>query len=283
TWERYERNQERLRQNSSRWETSGAPRQGAALLGGLVICGGCGLRMQVRYTGKQPGRYDCVRHLRHGHERECRGLQASGLDELVVQQLLRALEPAALELSLGAAEDLQRERKRLALHWQQQLERARYEAHQAERHYRAVDPENRLVARTLEQQWEQALRHQRQQEEEYDRFLRQTPVALTGAEQERIRSLAGDMPALWEASATTVLDRKESLRGLIERVVVHIQGNTEHVDVTIAWAGGFASQLQLLRPLAEYRQMRDYERLVERLRALRDAGHPASAIAAQLN
>jgi DNA invertase Pin-like site-specific DNA recombinase len=115
TRERYERNQERLRQNSSRWETTGAPRPGAALLGGLVICGGCGIRMQVRYTGTQPGRYDCVRHLRHGHERQCRGLQASALDGLVVQQVLRALGPAALELSLGAAEDLQRERQRLAL------------------------------------------------------------------------------------------------------------------------------------------------------------------------
>jgi DNA invertase Pin-like site-specific DNA recombinase len=85
TWERYERNQERLRQNSSRWETTGAPRKGAALLGGLVICGRCGIRMQVRYTGTQPGRYDCVHHLRHGHQRRCHGLQASTLDELVVQ------------------------------------------------------------------------------------------------------------------------------------------------------------------------------------------------------
>ena len=157
---------------------------------------------------------------------------------------------------------------RLDGHWQQQLERARYEAHQAERHYRAVDPENRLVARTLEQQWEQALRHQRHQEEEYDRFVRQLPVALTAAEQERIRSLAGDIPALWEAAATTVVERKEILRCLIERVVVGIEGNTEEVAVTIAWAGGFTSQHRLLRPVAEYRQLRNYDRLVERLRAL---------------
>src|SRR5207247_7368072 len=105
----------------------------------------------------------------------CHGLRGSVVDDLVAQQILRALEPAALELSLRAADDVQRERDRLALHSSQQIERARYDACKAERHYRAVDPENRLVARTLEQQWEAALRHQRQIEEEYDRFLQQTP------------------------------------------------------------------------------------------------------------
>jgi DNA invertase Pin-like site-specific DNA recombinase len=283
TWERYERNQERLRQNRSRWDTTGAPRQGAVLLGGLVLCGGCGIRMQVRYTGTQPGRYDCVRHLRHGHERECRGLQASGLDELVVQQLLRALEPAALDLSLSAAADIQRERKRLALHWQQQLERARYEAQQAERRYRAVDPDNRLVARTLEQQWEQALRDERQRQEDYERFVQQKPLELTDSDRDRIRALAEDLPALWQSAATSVVDRKELIRCLIERLVVQVQANTEYVDVTIHWVGGFVSQHQIERPVAEYQQMRDYDRLLARLRELQEAGHTAAQMAERLN
>jgi len=283
TWERYERNQERLRQNSSRWAATGAARKGAALLGGLVICGGCGIRMQVRYTGTQPGRYDCVRHLRHGHERRCRGLQASSLDELVTRQLLRALEPAALDVSLGAAEDVRHERKRLALHWQQQLERARYDAQQAERRYRAVDADNRLVARTLEQQWEQALCAERQRQEEYDRFVQQKPLELTTGETDRIRALAGDLPALWRSAATTAVDRKEILRCLIERVVVQVQGNTEIVDVTIHWAGGFVSQHQVERPVAGYHQMRDHDRLVERLRELQAAGQTAARVAERLN
>jgi hypothetical protein len=252
-------------------------------LGGLVICGGCGIRMQVRYTGTQPGRYDCGRHLRHGYERECHGLQAPPLDELVVQELLRALEPAALELSLGAADDIQRERKRLALHWQQQLERAGYEAQQAERRYRAVDPENRLVARTLEQQWEQALCAERQRQEEYDRFLQQKPLELTDSEKKRIRALANDLPTLWRSATTTVVERKEILRCLVERIVVHVQENTEYVDVTIHWAGGFASQHQIQRPVAEYHQMRDYDRLVERLHALHEADLTAAEIADRLN
>jgi hypothetical protein len=205
------------------------------------------------------------------------------LDELVVQQLLRALEPAALELSLGAADDLQRERKRLALHWQQQLERARYEVQQAERRYRAVDPENRLVARTLEQQWEQALCAERQRQEEYDRFVQHKPLELTDREQERLRALASDLPALWQSAATSIVERKEILRCLVERIVVQVQGNTEYVDVTIHWAGGFVSQHQIQRPVAEYHQMRDYDRLVERLRELHETGLTAAAIAERLN
>jgi hypothetical protein len=201
----------------------------------------------------------------------------------VAQKLLRALEPAALELSLGAAENIQRERKRLALHWQQQLERASYDVQQAERRYRAVDAENRLVARTLEQQWEQALRDERQRQEEYDRFVQKKPLELTDSENDRIRALANDLPALWQSAATSAVDRKEILRCLIERVVVQVQGNTEFVDVTIHWAGGCVSQHQIERPVAEYDQMRDYDQLVKRLRELREADLTAAEIADRLN
>src|SRR5438132_9418687 len=103
----------------------------------------------------------------------CCGLGAAALDDLVGQQVLRALEPAALELSLQAMQQVQQERQRLHSHWQQRLERARYEAQRAERQYQAVEPENRLVARTLEQRWEESLRTQRALQEQYERFQRE--------------------------------------------------------------------------------------------------------------
>lgn len=283
SWDTYLGNQERLRQNCSRWETTGAPREGAALLSGVIICGQCGTRMQVRYSDTQQGRYDCAQHLRNGHKRKCHGLPASVVDQLVGQQLLRALEPAALEVSLNACDAIQKDRKRLALHWQQQLERVRYESDQAERRYRAVDPENRLVARTLEQQWEEALRNQRQREEEYDRIRRETPLDLGQADKDRIRALANDLPELWDSPTTGAVERKEIVRCLVERVTVHVQGNTEYVDVTINWIGGFVSQHVTRRPVAEYRQMRDYDGLVQRLRELSEAGHTAREIAEVLN
>jgi DNA invertase Pin-like site-specific DNA recombinase len=283
TWEQYLQNQERLRQNRSRWDTPGTVRPGAGLLCGLVFCAKCGTRLRVNYKVPWSARYDCVRHHTHCLERTCHGIRAATLDALVTQQVLRALEPAALELSIQASGEVQRERDRLALHWKQQLERARHEAHKAERHYRAVDPENRLVARSLEQQWEQALRQIRQLEEEYDRFLQHTPPQVTAKERERIRALAADIPALWASPATTTADRKEIIRAVIERVQVRVQGNTEMVDVTIHWAGTFVSQHQIVRPVAGYRQLRDMDRLVHRLGELRDLGLKAREIAARLN
>lgn len=282
TWEQYLTNRERMRQNRSGWDTPGPARSGSALLAGLVHCGRCGTRLHVQYHANY-ARYGCTRYRRQGVTPQCHGLNTTVLDTWVVQQVLATLEPASLELSLQAGSDVQQERARLAQHWEHQLERARYESQKAERHYRAVDPENRLVARTLEQQWEQALREQRQLEEEFDRFQRQTPAQVTETEREKIRQLAADIPALWAATETTAADRKDILRCLIERVDVVVTENTESVSVTIHWAGGCCTEQQLVRPVQGYQQLQDYERLTQRLRELRAARHKAAEIAAQLN
>lgn len=282
TWEQYLRNQEQIRQNRSSWETPGTPRQGSALLSGLLICGCCGVKMSTYYSNPR-GRYECRREHHEGRKRTCRGLATSAVDALVTQQALCALLPASLELSLRASKDIQRERDRQTQHWQQQLERVRYDVHQAERCYRAVDPENRLVARTLEQQWEQSLRQERQLEEEYDRFMQHRASVSSPDDEERIRALASDVPALWHASATTMADRKTVIRCLIDRIVVNVQNDTEFVDVSIYWEGGFDSHHQVQRPVLKYEQLRDYDLLVNRLRELREAHYSAAQIAEQLN
>jgi len=175
------------------------------------------------------------------------------------------------------------ERQRLNRHWQQQLERARYETQEAERRYQLVDPANRLVARTLEQRWEQALRTQRQLEEEYDRFGQQRPPAVTEAERQRLLALAGDIPALWRDGRTTARQRKEVVRCLVERAVAKVANRSEAVAVTITWAGGFVSEHAIRRPVASYEQLSNYADLKERIMALREAGHCAADIAATLN
>ena len=172
-------------------------RDGAALLTGLLVCGTCGRRLSVSYQAKTRARYTCVRHLHEAKEQVCYGLKAAAIDDLVARQVLRALEPAALELSLKAVEGIEQERGRLHRHWEQQLERARYEAERAEWQYQAVDPENRLVARTLERRWEEALRDRRHLEDEYDRFSRAQPARLSDGERDRVVSLSGDIPAPW--------------------------------------------------------------------------------------
>ena len=184
---------------------------------------------------------------------------------------------------MKAVEDIEQERDRLHTHWKQKLKRARYNVELAERRYRAVDPDNRLVAASLEKQWEEALLAERQLEDEHDRFARQLPPQLTTDERTRIQLLARDLPALWQAAATTNADRKEIIRCLIDRVDVHVRCDSEHVDATIHWKGGYISQHEFIRPVATYAQLRDFESLMSRIVELRQQGHVASEIARILN
>jgi DNA invertase Pin-like site-specific DNA recombinase len=283
TWDRYLANQESMRQHRSGPDSKGSPRGGAALLAGIVICGNCGRCLQTSYRAQGKPYYSCVRHLHEGTEQVCFGLKATPVDELVAQQVLLALEPAALELSCRAMEDIQRDRARLDKHWKQRLERARYEAEDAQRRYQVVDPENRLVARSLEQRWEETLRAEREVRDDYDRFLRKQPPQLSQEERARIAALSCDLPALWQAPATTDQDRKEIVRHLVEKVVVHVKQDSEYVDVTIHWQGGFLSQHEIVRPVQFYEQLRDFDKLMDRIATLRREGNTAAQIADCLN
>ncbi len=283
TWERYLKNQERLQRNRRLPGAPGTPRQGAALLAGVLICGACGRHMGVRYRHPRAGFYICTRHLLEGRERACAGFASRHLDALVAQHVLKVLQPAALELSMSALAEAEKERARLAKHWQQQLQRAGYDVTLAQRRYEAVDPANRLVAGALEKRWEESLAKERQLQEDYDRLVRETPLQLTAEERARIQALATDIPALWQAPATTNADRKAILRLLVERVVVQVQCNSEHAEATIHWQGGYQSQHAWRRPVAAYAQLQDFERLLERVVQLRQSGHTAAAIAEALN
>jgi hypothetical protein len=168
-------------------------------------------------------------------------------------------------------------------HWQQQLERARYEAGRAARQYRAVEPENRLVARELERRWEEALAEQGRLADEYERFCRGQPATLSAAEQEQIRALARDIPQLWHADTTTPAERQRVIRFLIEQIDVGVQGGTDRVEVAIRWAGGFVSRHTLARAVQRYEQLADYTRLRDRIAELRGAGKSMAAVAACLN
>jgi len=158
TPERFERNQKRLADNRAHAGAKGTPREGPSLLAGLVKCGRCDRIMNVHYSGKGGMlRYCCQNGVLDYRGRGCQEFSGRVLDEFVCDKIMATLEPAALELSLAAAEDLQKERDRLEKNWQQRLERGRYEAERAKQQYDAVEPTNRLVARELERRWEAAL------------------------------------------------------------------------------------------------------------------------------
>ena len=282
TTERYWANQQRLQANRAA-RLRGA-RHGPSLLGGLLVCAHCGRHLLVGYTNAGRGlRYSCLRsHIDYG-ELPCQSLSGQRLDALISTQVLNVLQPAALELHLAAAADVAQERRRLHQHWQQQLERARYEAGRAARQYQAVEPENRLVARALERRWEEALAEQARLTEEYERFCRSQPASLSAAEQEQIRSLARDIPQLWHAETTTAAERQRLVRFLIEQIEVRVQGETDQVEVAIRWAGGFVSHHSLARAVQCYEQLADYPRLRARIAALRAEGKSMAAVAECLN
>jgi len=287
SWEQYEHNLAQLQANQARAETRGAARNGAALLAGLVVCASCGCRLAVSYdqgsTGRKRFVYACTRRKIDYGEDACQQLAGLCLDAFVSQQTLAALEPATLALSLAAAHQVERERADLLRLWEQRRERAAYEVERARRQYHLVEPENRLVARQLERTWEEKLAAQQREEEAYHRTLATQPRGLTEAEQIAIRQLAANIPALWEAATTTVADRKEIIRQVVERVVVAVQGESERVRVTIDWVGGAQTEDEIVRPVARLEQLSYYPQLCDRVRQLASQGRSAEAIAHHLN
>jgi DNA invertase Pin-like site-specific DNA recombinase/transposase-like protein len=283
TWDRYLANQQRLKQNRSLHETRGLPKRGEALLPGLVVCGKCQRRMATRYKVEKKPSYYCGEYQRQDFTEPCGHISAKVLDDLVTREVLRALEPAALELSLRAIENVEQERARLHNQWRQTLERARHDVARAERHYHSVEPENRLVARTLESRWEEALQNLRQAEEEYHRYLARLPTTLSGTDRERILSLSGSVATLWNAPRTSALDRKQIVRCVVDRVIIVTDKSTELNEVTIFWQGGLTTRHQVARPVGKYEQLKDYRRLIERISQLRRQGLKLTQIAERLN
>ena len=283
--EQYERNQARLQTNRARADAMGAARSGPALLAGLVVCARCGCRLNVHYDdgGTRLHTYECVERWTHYGEPRCQHLAGPCLDTFVSQQVLAALEPAALELSLTATERLEQERAELDRLWQQRRERAAYEVERAARQYHAVEPEHRLVARTLEGAWEEKLAAQQQLEEEYHRFVQHKSRLLSEAAREAIRRLATDIPALWATPTTTAADRKEIIRQVVERVIVDVQGSSERVKVRIEWIGAGSTEGIVIRPVGKLSELSTYPQICQQVQALTEAGWAATAIAQTLN
>jgi len=282
SWEQYERHLRQLEANGIK--AQGAIRHGPSLLSGLLVCGRCGHRMMTRYNSSGTGlRYACDTMAASYGQALCQSLAGQALDDFITEQVLAALQPAALEISLKALEDLESEREQLHRHWQQRLERAHYQAGRAYRQFNAVEPENRLVARTLEQQWEAALTAEGELQAEYARFAAEQPATLSAAEREAIRRLAYDIPALWHAPTTMAADRQAIIRQLVTRVVVTVQGESERVDVQVHWIGGHDTQATLTRPVARLDQLSYYPQLMARVAELHAQGENAAAIARRLN
>lgn len=268
SWEAFLKNQERLEQNRCfrPQEQRGAAREGAALLQGIVRCGECGRRMQVQYPQGGNGRYVC----QHGHYqhagRRCQTLLAHPVDGAVAKTFLEAMIPAQLEVSLATLQELEARAHQIERAWELERERARYEAELARRRFELVEPLNRLVARSLEREWNQKLLQLEQWEREAALASRVAPCCLTAPERERVLSLARDLPRVWEAKTTSHAQRKQLLRLLIAEVTV--TRGERGLTLWIRWQTGAVTELEVSRGPKGYERNRTDPEVVERIREL---------------
>jgi DNA invertase Pin-like site-specific DNA recombinase len=281
-WEQYLANQARLADNASSFarRARGAPREGSALLAGLAVCGRCGRPMRVAYKARH--RYVCNALSETHRAPMCLSLDGTSLDAAVVAAFFAALAPAELDLLDEVLAAQRVDHRRLAQQYADQVERTAYEARLAERRYRAVDPDNRLVAAELERAWEAALRTGEAAREAAARFDREPPPpALDPALRAHLGDLGREVPALWASGRLTFAQQKELLRSLIRRVVLS-RPTPDAVEVRVVWVSGASSLLAVEPPLHRGRDLRDYDRLVARILELGAAGYQDGAIAERL-
>ncbi len=286
TLAQYEANLARLKANRPHGDVPGSVRYGPALLAGLLRCGRCGRRMTVGYhvdAGKPRISYNCTGARSEWGGPHCQHVVGRSLDPYVTEQVLALLAPDALEVHVQAVTQALADRAAVEKVWQQRRERAQQDVDRARRSYRLAEPENRLVTRHLEHEWEVALTAQRDLEEQWRRFQRQTPERFTGEEQDTVRQAAVDLPRLWEAPGVTHADRKEVVRAVLDEITVTVRGHSELVDLTLHWAGGSTTTAVVRRPIQYFEHLSYYPRLEQRILQLADTGLSAVKIADQLN
>ena len=250
TWADYEDNLARLRANSSAYGTDrrhGPPREGPALLQGLAVCGRCGGRMTIRYhvrRGQRVPEYCCQAAGIQRAERICQRIVGGDLDRAIGDLLVESMTPLALEVALSVQDELAARAEEADRLRHQQVERARYESEQAQRRYLRVDPDNRLVAASLEAEWNHKLRALTAAQEDYDR-QRAADTLIDDARRQQVLALATDFPRLWRDSATPDRERKRMVRLLIEDVTL-LRGDELVANVRLR--GGATRTLRLCRP-----------------------------------
>ena len=285
-WATFQANQARLDSNTrpQPHQSGGAVREGSALLQGVATCGHCGRRLHTHYRGRNstPGYHCSGKDLVNGRGVYCLTIGGLAIEQAVVNAFLEAVTPAAVEAMRLTVEQLQADHDAALSQWRLEMERTRYEAERAERRYRTVEPENRLVARGLETEWESRLRDLAVAEAELRRREQPRPSTLSPEQLKQIQILGSDIRQVWAATTTADRDRKELLRTLLEEVVLNLKRAEGMAHLTLRWRGGAITLLDV--PVPRFRPMgprtdEDTISLLGRLAAL----YPDEVIAGILN
>jgi DNA invertase Pin-like site-specific DNA recombinase len=301
TFERYLANQERLRANwrPPRGEGGGAAREGRALLQGLIRCGRCGRRMQVGYSGKTlVPNYSCVRGNQLYGTKRCQSVGGRRIERVVLDAAFEALRPAGIEATLRALEQTEGDHQARVHSAELELERAQIHAERARRQFDAWEPENRLVARTLEREWEQRLTEVRAAERAVAEVTAKHPDPLTSEEIAWCRRAGADLRKVFDAPTTSDRERKQLLRAILTDVVVTVDRESEQhmADLRVVWEGGTVTEhtvplsrtgshtrctdqdtIALVRQLAERYPDKQIAAILARQGRLTGAGNPFTA------
>jgi hypothetical protein len=274
SWDEYLEHQQMLEQNQTNQPelcSTGAAREGRALLQGLLLCGHCGRRLSPRYTGNggiHP-RYECTRRQEDTrYSSSCIRLSADVIDRAVGQRILEVLQPEQIEIALRAVQELERRSQAVDQQWRMRLERLEYQAQLAQRRYEEVDPANRLVAATLEQRWNEALQAKATAQEELNHQRQEQGLALTDEQKAQLLALAKDLPRLWKSPSTSTQDRKRMLRLLLKDITVERVRPERKALLHIRWQGGAVEDLGIALPLPAPDKVRYPRPVVERVRTL---------------
>jgi len=286
-WSTYESNRARITANTHprpHQSGGGAVREGSALLQGLAVCGHCGRKLRTHYTGRTASAgYHCAgKSIVNGRGIYCLNVGAVQIDAAAARAVLAALAPLGAEAALAAAERIEADHDGALAQWRLAVERASYEAQRAERRYRAVDPDNRLVARGIEAEWESCLRVLDKAKAELARNEQLRPRTLSAHERIRVLALGADLLKAWQAPTTTTRDKKELLRALIEEVIITVHKDERRAHLTLRWRGGALTEIDLDLPRHRPATVRTDENTVALLRRLA-AHYPDAVIAGILN
>ena len=268
--ETYEANIKQLHTNQTNIEVSGVAREGCALLQGLVICGKCGRRMSVRYTGNGGiiPRYECRCRWEDGNAPPRTSVRAKEVDAVVVQRLLNAMQPSNLELAIQVMDKLLERNDAVGKSWKLALENAEYEAARAERQYQQVEPENRLVARSLETLWNEKLSALEQLRGEYKEHEAGRDWVPTECDKAEILALADSLPDVWGDPNTTAKERKRIVRVLIEDVTIFTQPRQPEIRLGLRWRNHCCEELHTFKRTLDWTARKNAPQIVEQVREL---------------
>jgi DNA invertase Pin-like site-specific DNA recombinase len=285
SWQKYLDIQARLRDNTIRYNRTcgaerGAPREGSALLQGLVVCGHCGHRMRMIY--KPAPRYLCDDLSQEYGGKMCCYCDAASVDAVVAQAFFEAIQPSQLDALEAVVSKQQADRAQVERHWQERVKRAEYEAHLARRQYEAVDPANRLVAGELERRWDEKLQQLHRVQDEYAQFQRTaSSPALTPELRRQLQQISETLPNLWQGGRLTSVQKKTLLRSLIARVILKRLA-PDSIEAKIVWVSGHFTVRQVRQPVLHAGDVTGYAEMVKRIEVLGQQGQTDEAIAAQL-